>query len=42
MIVYHNLFQNDEGKWCVEYTENNEKITSCFDKHEDAVKFYMS
>lgn len=42
MIVYHNIFQDENGQWCVDYTENNERKKVSFTNHEDAIKFYMS
>jgi len=42
MIVYHNIYQNEEEMWCVSYTENNEQKVSCFENNQDAVNFYMS
>ena len=42
MIVYHNIFQNEDNIWCVSYTEYNEQKVSCFENHQDAVKFYMN
>ena len=42
MIVYNNLYENEEGKWCVSYTENEIEHVQCFDNKEDAVNFYMS
>jgi hypothetical protein len=42
--IYHRLYENYVGMWCVEYTiiENALVETKCFETNEDAVKFYMS
>lgn len=42
MIVYHQVYENEEGKWCVSYTENDETKEICFDNKQDAINFYMS
>lgn len=41
MIVYHNIYQNEEGLWCVDYTENNTLKIACFQTNEEAANFYM-
>jgi hypothetical protein len=42
--IYHELYENENGKWCVSYTiiETTTKEIKCFDTNEEAVKFYMS
>jgi len=42
-IVYNNLYE-DNGKWCVQYTDTatNQTTIKCFDTNEEAVAFYMS
>lgn len=42
MIVFNDLYQNEEGRWCVSYTEEGVNKVMCFDNNEDAVNFYMS
>lgn len=42
MKTYHDLYQNEDGKWCVSYTENEIKNVECFENKQDAVNFYMS
>ena len=42
MRIYHNMFQDQSGQWCVDYTENKKRKRAFFTNNEDAVKFYMS
>lgn len=42
MIVFNDLYQNEEGRWCVSYTEDDVKKVECFNNKQDAVNFYMS
>jgi hypothetical protein len=42
--IYHRLYKNEVGMWCVEYTiiENALVETKCFETNEEAANFYMS
>lgn len=42
--IYHNLFENESGLWCVEYTliSTGERVTQCFETNNEASEFYMS
>jgi len=42
MIVYHNIYQNNQGLWCVSYTEDGILKESCFQTNQEAANFYMS
>jgi hypothetical protein len=42
--IYHRLYENEVGMWCVEYTiiENALVETKCFETNQEAANFYMS
>jgi hypothetical protein len=42
--IYHRVFENENGEWCVEYTTIQDALVEirCFETNEEAVKFYMS
>ena len=42
MKIYHQVYENENGKWCVSYSEDGVEQISCFDSNEEAVNFYMS